>query len=189
MNYASSTEVCFRICIAGSSDATPAEICQHTLDEVGCSWIMPQQPSKNDFETCDADAAYPPGLYPQPDGHTSTFQQYNTGEYTANGETKGYTNGASTESTPTAAYSIPKSSNCKSQTSPSNGIKSIVSSSASAQASGKGSGSGSGSGGKNAQGSSGNAKAGSQAGPAATQFPLALALVVSTAVLAGALLA
>lgn len=186
MNYASATELCFRICIAGSSDATPAEICQHTLDEVGCSWIMPKQPSKNDFETCDADAAYPPGLYPQPDGHTSTFQQYNTGEYTVDGQTKGYTNGASTETTPTAAYSIPKSSNCKSQTSPSNGIKSIVSSSTSS----KGSGSGSGSGGQaHAQASSGNAKAGSQAGPAATQFPLALTLVVSTAVLAGALLA
>lgn len=160
MNYVSASEICFRVCIAGAQDATPENVCQHTLDEVGCSWIMPQAPSKNDFETCDADAAYPPGIYPESGGSTSTFQQYFTGVYTADGKTKGYTNGQSDEKTPTAAYSIPSSSNCVSRSSISNGIKSIVKSSSasgsksSASATGKGSGdagSATGSGGKTSQ--------------------------------------
>ncbi|KAN0065948.1 hypothetical protein ACQY0O_001082 [Thecaphora frezii] len=126
MNYISYDQVCFRICIAGTDVApTPLE-CQHELDEMGCNWVMPGNYQDNVFETCDGDAAYPPGIYPQDDGSTSTFHQYYTGEYTVNGEVVSYTNGSPDQTTPTAAYSTPSTSNCVTTSSISNGIASIV---------------------------------------------------------------
>lgn len=124
MNYVSATDMCFRVCVAGSADATPEQVCQHTLDEMGCQWVMPQADPTYDFETCEADAAYPPGLYPKHnDQTTSTFQQYFTGIYTgAGGSVIGYTNGAATQHTPAEAYSIPSSSQCHSHTSIQNQI-------------------------------------------------------------------
>ncbi|PWN50541.1 hypothetical protein IE53DRAFT_387139 [Violaceomyces palustris] len=127
MNYAAANEICFRICIAGTDIApTPLE-CQHTLDVMGCTFVMPGNYNDNVFESCDGDAAYPPGLYPQSDGGTSTFQQYFTGEYTANGQVYSYTNGASDQITPTGAFSTPSTSNCVTVSTISNGIANLVS--------------------------------------------------------------
>ena len=41
MNYLSANQVCFRVCIAASSQVTSAAECQHTLDEMGCNFVMP----------------------------------------------------------------------------------------------------------------------------------------------------
>ena len=68
MNYASSNQICFRVCIAGSEQAPTALECQHTLDVMGCNFVMPGNYADNVFETCDGDAAYPPGLYPEANG-------------------------------------------------------------------------------------------------------------------------
>ncbi|PWN51855.1 hypothetical protein IE53DRAFT_385780 [Violaceomyces palustris] len=126
MNYVSATQICFRICIAGSDLApTPLE-CQHELDVMGCNFVMPGNYADGVFDTCDGDSAYPPGLYPQADGSTSTFHQFFTGTYVVNGEVMTYTNGAADQITPTAAYSTPSTSNCKTTSTISNGIRSIV---------------------------------------------------------------
>ncbi|KDN52095.1 hypothetical protein K437DRAFT_261644 [Tilletiaria anomala UBC 951] len=127
MNYISSSQVCFRVCIAGTDIApTPLE-CQHQLDTMGCNWVMPGNYADNSFDTCDGDAAYPPGLYPQPDGSTSTFQQFFTGTYVgAGGSVISYTNGSPTQTTPQSAYSLPSTSNCVTTSSISNGIKAIM---------------------------------------------------------------
>lgn len=132
MNYVSYNQICFRICIAGSEQAPTALECQHELDVMGCNFVMPGNYADNVFETCDGDAAYPPGLYPDGNGRTSTFQQFFTGEYVVAGTTYSYTNGAADQVTPTAAYSTPSTSNCKTTASISNGIKSIVPSSSAA---------------------------------------------------------
>lgn len=74
----------------------------------------------NSFTECDADAAYPPGIYPQPNGSTSTFAQRYTGTYTADGGSIGtFTVGYTV--TPQTPYSTPASSNCKTYTSIGNG--------------------------------------------------------------------
>ncbi|SNX85343.1 uncharacterized protein MEPE_04052 [Melanopsichium pennsylvanicum] len=135
MNYASYNQICFRVCIAGSEQAPTALECQHTLDVMGCNFVMPGNYDDNVFETCDGDSAYPPGLYPQSDGETSTFVQFFTGTYVAGGTTYSYTNGSPDESTPQAAYSTPSTSNCQTVSTISNGIKSLVSSSSSASSS------------------------------------------------------
>lgn len=143
MNYISYNQVCFRICIAGSEQAPTALECQHELDVMGCNFVMPGNYADNVFETCDGDAAYPPGLYPEGNGQTSTFQQYFTGEYVVAGTTYSYTNGAADQTTPTGAYSTPSTSNCQTTASISNGIRSLVSSSSAASSSSSASASGS----------------------------------------------
>ena len=125
MNYVGSTIMCFRVCIAGSDQAPPQSECQHTLDEMGCWTVMPGDYSDDVFDSCDADAAYPPGIYVT-GGTTSSFQQYATGVWTDNGKLKSYTNGVSTQTTPTTAMSTPSSSNCRTVSSISNGIQSII---------------------------------------------------------------
>ena len=125
MNYVGHDILCFRVCIAGSDQAEPKSECQHTLDEMGCWSIMPGDYTDNVFDSCEADAAYPPGIYVS-GGSTSSFQQYATGLWTDNGKEKTYTNGVSTQTTPTTAMSTPSSSNCKTASSIANGIKSIV---------------------------------------------------------------
>ncbi|EPQ30967.1 uncharacterized protein PFL1_01156 [Pseudozyma flocculosa PF-1] len=134
MNYISYNQVCFRICIAGSDQAPTSLECQHTLDEMGCNWVMPGNYQDNMFETCDGDAAYPPGIYPQGDGSTSTFQQFFTGQYVVDGKTMAFTNGAADQVTPTAAYSTPATSNCVTTDTIKNGIASLVKSSSSSTA-------------------------------------------------------
>ncbi|PWN37777.1 uncharacterized protein FA14DRAFT_159660 [Meira miltonrushii] len=128
MNYVSYQQVCVRVCIAGSEIApTPLE-CQHTLDEMGCNWVMPGDYSDNSFDTCEGDSAYPPGLYPQGNGQTSTFQQYYSSVYTApnGGGVQTFVNGSPTESTPSAAYSLPATSQCTTTSTIANGIKEIL---------------------------------------------------------------
>lgn len=126
MNYISASEVCFRVCIAGNDEATPAVECQHTLDEMGCSFVMAQLPITNGtFESCEADAAYPPGLYPQPDGSTSTFQQYFSGVYTVGATAYSYQNAQEDQVTPSAPYSYPTPSSCSAQSTISNGVAGI----------------------------------------------------------------
>lgn len=172
MNYVGHNIMCFRVCTAGSDQAPPTTECQHTLDEVGCMWVMPGDYTPDVFDTCEADPAYPPGVFVS-GGSTSTFQQYGTGIWTSNGVQKTYTNGDKSAKTPTAAQSQPSSSNCSKVSSISNGIKEIIpTSSASSSGSGSGSGSKSGSG-------SGSGSGGSNGG-----FTLAPALAPVGAVFA-----
>ncbi|WFC98673.1 hypothetical protein MYAM1_001405 [Malassezia yamatoensis] len=125
MNYVGYNIMCFRVCIAGTDKAEPKTECQHTLDEMGCWTVMPGNYTDNIFESCDADAAYPPGIYVS-DGSTSSFEQYATGLWTSSGSVLTYTNGESTETTPTTANSMPSSSNCQIMTTIANGIASII---------------------------------------------------------------
>jgi len=122
MNYIGHNIMCFRVCIAGSDQAKPEVECQHTLDEMGCTWVMPGNYDPDSFDSCDADPAYPPGLFLD-NGSTSTFQQFMTGVYTdADGKKKKFTNGSEGEKTPSLAQSLPSSSNCKPASSIANGI-------------------------------------------------------------------
>lgn len=73
------------------------------------------------FTDCEADAAYPPGLYPQSNGSTSTFAQRYTGTYSADGGSIGtFTIGQTV--TPQTPFSTPASSMCTTYTSVGNGI-------------------------------------------------------------------
>ncbi|KAE8219371.1 hypothetical protein CF319_g6924 [Tilletia indica] len=147
MNYISYNQVCFRVCIAAGSGISTGDECEHQLDVMGCNFVMPGNYNDGVFETCDGDAAYPPGRYPQPDGSFSTFHQYFVGSYTgADGEVVTYTNGAEDQATPTAAYSLPSTSNCVPTGSIANGIASIVTSSTTSATSAPGASGSSGSG-------------------------------------------
>lgn len=126
MNYIAHDQMCFRVCIAGSDAAPTAAECQHTLDVMGCNFVMPGNYDDNVFDTCDGDSAYPPGLYPMADGSTSTFVQYFTGTYMVGTSTVSYTNGSPDQVTPTAAYSMPATSNCVTTSTIYNGIKSLA---------------------------------------------------------------
>lgn len=124
MNYMSYNQFCLRICIAENSTYPAALECQHTLDEMGCEWVMPGDYSTSGFTECDADSAYPPGIYPQGNGQTSTFAQRYTGTYTQGGTVGTFTVGQTV--TPQTPYSTPASSNCKTYTSIGNGISSLA---------------------------------------------------------------
>lgn len=121
MQYISYQMACLRVCTAANSTYSAAVMCEHKLDLMGCYFVMPGNYNFNGtFETCDADVAYPPGVYPTAtvSGTTlySTFAQRFTG--VANGVT--YTVG--TTVTPSAPYFIPSSSNCVTAPTISNGI-------------------------------------------------------------------
>lgn len=74
----------------------------------------------NSFTSCDADAAYPPGVYPLTNGSTSTFAQRYTGTFTDGGGSTGlYTIGDT--ATPQTPYSTPASSNCQTYSTIGNG--------------------------------------------------------------------
>jgi len=120
MNYMSANQFCLRICIAENSTYSAALECQHTLDEMGCEWVMPGDYTDNSFTECEADSAYPPGVYPLANGSTSTFAQRYTGTYTAGGTVGTFTVGYT--STPQTPYSTPASSSCTTYSSISNGI-------------------------------------------------------------------
>mgnify|MGYP006950206232 CR=1 FL=1 len=125
MNYMSYTQFCLRICTAENSTYSAAQMCQHTLDEMGCEWVMPGDYSQTGFTSCDADAAFPPGIYPLSNGSTSTFAQRYTGTYTnAAGSTELWTVGQTV--TPQTPYSTPASSNCQTFSSVGNGIASLA---------------------------------------------------------------
>ncbi|KAL7422328.1 hypothetical protein Q5752_002974 [Cryptotrichosporon argae] len=121
MNYMAYDQFCLRICIAENSTYSAAIECEHTFDLMGCQWVMPGDYTNNSFTECDADSAYPPGVYPLDNGTTSTFAQRYTGTYTITGTELGtYTIGYTV--TPQQAYSTPASSNCITYSTVSNGI-------------------------------------------------------------------
>lgn len=93
----------------------------------------------NSFTECDGDSAYPPGVYPIAGGGYSTFAQRYTGSYTQGGTVGLFTVGQTV--TPSSAYSIPATSNCKTYTSIGNGIASLKGAAAITGASGSSSGS------------------------------------------------
>ncbi|WVO17523.1 hypothetical protein L204_105217 [Cryptococcus depauperatus] len=125
MNYMAHDQFCLRICIAENSTYSAAVQCQHTLDEMGCSWVMPGDYTDNSFTECDGDSAYPPGLYVLANGSTSTFQQRYTGTRTnPDGSKATWTQGETV--TPSTAFSTPATSNCKTYTSVGNGIASLA---------------------------------------------------------------
>lgn len=68
-NFMSDTEYCIRVCKDG---AKAAAFCQHVYDIQGCHWNMPGNYDAG-FDSCKADDVIPMGLYPQPDGSTSTY--------------------------------------------------------------------------------------------------------------------
>jgi hypothetical protein len=122
MMYIDYNQFCFRVCTNANSTYSAADMCWHELDEVGCQYVMPgNYQVNNTFETCDADVAYPPGWTPTAtvSGKTlfSTFAQRYTG--TLSGGSL-YTIGDSV--TPSAAYFTPKSSNCVTTSTISNGV-------------------------------------------------------------------
>ncbi|EIW69956.1 hypothetical protein TREMEDRAFT_56758 [Tremella mesenterica DSM 1558] len=121
MNYMSYQQFCLRICIAENATYSAAIECEHTLDEMGCNWVMPGAYLNNSFTECDADAAYPPGVYPLANGSTSTFAQRYTGTYTDGAGSVGmFTIGQTV--TPQTAFSTPASSNCVTYSTIGNGI-------------------------------------------------------------------
>lgn len=121
MNYMSYQQFCIRICIDENEKVKAAEQCQHTLDEMGCNWVMPGDYTNGTFTECEADAAYPPGIYVE-NGVTSTFAQRYTGTYT---DKEHKTSGVFTVGqtvTPSSAMSVPASSKCTTFSTVSNGI-------------------------------------------------------------------
>jgi hypothetical protein len=121
MSYMSYDQFCLRICTAETSSISAALQCQHTLDEMGCQWVMPGDYTNGTFTDCQADAAVPPGLYPQPNGSTSTFAQ----RYT-NSDSIGGTWTVGNTVTPQTPASTPASSMCTTYTSIGNGIQSLA---------------------------------------------------------------
>lgn len=121
MNYMSFQQFCIRICIAESDNVTAALQCQHTLDEMGCNWVMPGDYTNGTFTECEADAAYPPGIYVK-NGVTSTFAQRYTGTYTDKEKKKTGLFTVGQTVTPSSAMSVPASSKCTTYSTISNGI-------------------------------------------------------------------
>lgn len=125
MQFISYNQFCIRACTNANGTFDAPSMCEHKLDEVGCMFVMPGNYNFNGtFETCEAEVALPPGWYPTAtvDGKVeySTFAQYFTGVYTANGTPVSYTVG--TTVTPTGAAFTPSSSNCKTVPTVSNGL-------------------------------------------------------------------
>ena len=108
-------------------------MCQHTLDMMGCQFVMPGDYTPGTFTSCDGDSAYPPGVYPvggEGSGTTSTFAQRYTGTYIDATQTNVYTVGYT--ATPSSAYSVPASSNCQTYSTISNGLTDLVAATATA---------------------------------------------------------
>jgi hypothetical protein len=122
MNYISFNTFCLRICIADNATYSAASMCQHTLDIMGCEWVMPGDYTDNSFTVCDADPAYPPGVYPEANGGFSTFAQRWTGSYAESGAATFNTFTIGDTITPSAPAMTPASSNCVTYSSIGNGI-------------------------------------------------------------------
>ncbi|KAG8691217.1 hypothetical protein FRC11_005824 [Ceratobasidium sp. 423] len=71
-NFQSATDFCIRACKDGPG---AKQRCQHIYDLTGCQWNIPGEYSAGGFTNCEGDSTIPMGLYPQPDGSTSTFKQ------------------------------------------------------------------------------------------------------------------
>ncbi|KAJ9110675.1 hypothetical protein QFC19_001504 [Naganishia cerealis] len=125
MSFISYTQFCLRICTADNSTLSAADECRHTLDVMGCEFVMPGDYTEDTFTSCDGDAAYPPGVYPQSDGSTSTFSQLWIGTMTGTDGATSTTQWGNTV-TPSAPYSTPATSNCQTFTSVGNGIASLA---------------------------------------------------------------
>jgi hypothetical protein len=69
-NFMADTQYCIRVCKEGTANAP--QNCMHTYDIQGCLWNMPGNYDAG-FDSCLADSVIPMGLYPQPDGTTSTY--------------------------------------------------------------------------------------------------------------------
>jgi len=70
-NFQAADQFCIRTCKPGGRDV---DWCQHVYDVMGCAWNMPGDYGPG-FTSCKGDSGIPMGLYPQPDGSTSTFHQ------------------------------------------------------------------------------------------------------------------
>ncbi|EUC64924.1 carbohydrate-binding module family 13 protein [Rhizoctonia solani AG-3 Rhs1AP] len=70
-NFQSATDFCIRACKDGPG---AKQRCQHIYDLTGCQWNIPGEYGAG-FTNCEGDSTIPMGLYPQPDGSTSTFRQ------------------------------------------------------------------------------------------------------------------
>ncbi|CAE6443763.1 unnamed protein product [Rhizoctonia solani] len=70
-NFQSATDFCIRACKDGPG---AKQRCQHIYDLTGCQWNIPGDYGTG-FTNCEGDSTIPMGLYPQPDGSTSTFRQ------------------------------------------------------------------------------------------------------------------
>lgn len=125
MSFISYEQFCLRICTAEYNGTTTALQCEHELDIMGCRWVMAitdhEASRTTGFTECDGEVAMAPGLYPLANGTTSTFRQRYTGTWTnEQKETGVFTVGQLV--TPTAPAFWPKSSNCKTYSTISNGI-------------------------------------------------------------------
>lgn len=127
MSFISFDQFCLRICTAEdpANGVTASLQCEHELDIMGCRFVMAIEDhyrSNGTFTECDGEAAAPPGLYSLPGGGTSTFRQRYTGTWTnsANKETGVFTVGRTV--TPSAPAFWPKTSNCFTYQSISNGV-------------------------------------------------------------------
>ncbi|BEI87532.1 uncharacterized protein CcaverHIS019_0102500 [Cutaneotrichosporon cavernicola] len=127
MMFISFDQFCLRICTAEdpAKGVTAALQCEHELDIMGCRFVMAIEDhykSNNTFTECDGEAAAPPGLYPLPGGGYSTFRQRFTGTWTnsADNSTGMFTVGQTV--TPSAPAFWPKTSNCFTYSTISNGV-------------------------------------------------------------------
>ncbi|KAL1410770.1 hypothetical protein Q8F55_001712 [Vanrija albida] len=119
MSFISYDQFCLRICTAGTDKVNAGLMCEHKLDIMGCRFVMaiPDLYSSNGtFTFCEGEPAAPPGLYPLPNGEYSTFRQ----RWTDKANPPQYTVGDLV--TPGAPAFWPKTSNCQTFSSISNGI-------------------------------------------------------------------
>lgn len=119
MSFVSFDQFCLRICTAGTDKVNSGLQCEHKLDIMGCRFVMaiPDLYATNGtFTFCEGEPAAPPGLYPLPNGDFSTFRQ----RWTDKNVPPQYTVGDLV--TPGAPAYWPKTSNCQTFSSISNGI-------------------------------------------------------------------
>ncbi|KAJ7487386.1 hypothetical protein B0H11DRAFT_2172848 [Mycena galericulata] len=108
--YISCNSFCLRVCTNANSQFKATDFCRPDLDLLGCTFSFPANYNFNGtFQTCDADAGYPPGWYPVVNDGTTTFSIYTQ---PANGEITSVQPPATT----------PASSNCVPTSTISNGI-------------------------------------------------------------------
>ncbi|CDZ98322.1 hypothetical protein [Phaffia rhodozyma] len=178
MAFMSFDQFCIRECIGQNDTISAAIMCQHELDLMGCYWIMPADYGtiNGTFTECDSDVPQPPGVYPvgSPATTTSTFHQRFTITGTGTPITIGVTE------TPSAAYSTPSVSNCRTVSSISNGITGLVAAAtASASSTSKASSSGSAVASASSAASSARASSGSVVASASTKASTAASSVSS----------
>lgn len=127
MSYISHNQFCLRVCTANRKDVAAALQCEHELDVMGCQWAMPGDYTNGTFDSCEGEAAAPPGSYPENTSAqgqfataTSTFRQRYTGTWTDKTTTGTFTVGQT--ATPSAPAYTPATSSCTRYATISNGI-------------------------------------------------------------------